>query len=690
MDIFNIKAASRILTAIIILMTCFIKPSFSEQQLLKPNDVNKVVQQMLTYHVEKREMTPDLLKQSILIYIDQFDPQRNYLLNNEVESFINLSDTNLNKLVEDYKNGDFSLYAELNQIFQDSIKRSRLIRDELIKEIENEKSELNLTSNSKEDDQIWSDPEIDLKFPSSESELKSRIKDQLITYLKGQKQYYSEDIVKQKSEEILTLYSKKLSALENKFLFINDNNEAMNADEQQDMILLYVLKAISRSLDPHTSFFTSNEAKRLQVHLDKKLHGIGVVLQEALDGVLISKLVPGGPAEKSGLIKPNDQLIEMDGKKINGLSMNRIVEMLQGAEGSKVTLVVQRKEENAGKVAEKQYTVVLQRLPITINEDRVETSFERYGDGIVGKIILHGFYQGDDGISSEKDVRDAIQKLKKEGQIKGLILDLRDNGGGYLVQAVKVAGLFIKSGVVVISKYNTGELKYYRDTDGQVEYDGPLVILTSKATASAAEIVAQTLQDYGVAIIVGDPHTYGKGSIQTQMSDPEVAGGSTFKVTIGKYYTVSGKTPQNIGVIADIPIPGPYWNSHLGEKFLRNSLSNDSAPSAFEDSIQDVDSQSKPWFLQHYLPTLQKKTSFWTNMLPELKQNSALRLTKSGSNAKDKQLTEAVNILKDMILVIGGKSNFLKVSSLNGVPWSPENPTPHFHSHTAHSNIASN
>ena len=161
-------------------------------------------------------------------------------------------------------------------------------------------------------------------------------------------------------------------------------------------------------------------------------------------------------------------------------------------------------------------TVPLVREEIAVDEDRARWNYEIFDGGIIGKIKLDSFYQGDNGMTSENDVREAIKQLDKQGNLRGLILDLRENSGGFLSQAVKVAGLFITNGVVVISKYFNGEEHFYRDMDGKISYDGPLIILTSKATASAAEIVAQALQDYGVAIIVGDEHTYGKGTIQSQ------------------------------------------------------------------------------------------------------------------------------------------------------------------------------
>ena len=222
-------------------------------------------------------------------------------------------------------------------------------------------------------------------------------------------------------------------------------------------------------------------------------------------------------------------------------------------------------------------------------------------------------------------MRKALEKLRAEGNLRGLILDLRENSGGFLNQAVKVAGLFITSGVVVISKYFNGEEHFYRDLDGKTFFDGPLIVLTSRATASAAEIVAQALQDYGVALIVGDEQTYGKGTIQNQtVTDSKST--SFFKVTVGKYYTVSGKTPQIDGVKADIVVPGIFNFEHIGERYLSSTVPPDTISEDYNDDIADVSSSSKEWFLRYYMPTLQHKKMLWRNQLPTLKANSAQRI----------------------------------------------------------------
>ncbi len=180
--------------------------------------------------------------------------------------------------------------------------------------------------------------------------------------------------------------------------------------------------------------------------------------------------------------------------------------------------------------------------------------------------------------------------MEGKGKLLGLVLDLRNNPGGYLTQAVKVAGLFISDGVVVVSKYSNGEIQYYRDLDGNPQYTGPLVVLTSRLTASAAEIVAQALQDYGVALVVGDDRTYGKGTIQAQ-TVTDTGASSYFKVTVGEYFTPSGKSPQLTGVKSDVLLPGPYSKTKVGEKYLDHPIAADHIAPSFNDDLKDIDAQ---------------------------------------------------------------------------------------------------
>ena len=253
--------------------------------------------------------------------------------------------------------------------------------------------------------------------------------------------------------------------------------------------------------------------------------------------------------------------------------------------------------------------------------------------------------------------------MKKQGKVYGLVFDMRDNLGGFLSQAVKVSGIFMTSGVVVISKYAQGEIQYLRNVDPRLYYDGPLVILTSKMSASASEIVAQALQDYGIGLVVGDPRTYGKGSIQYQtITDPSAS--SYFKVTVGRYYTVSGRSTQIEGVQADIHVPTAYAPYNIGERYLEYALKNDQIAPAYNDPLSDVQGATKLWFQKNYLPFLQKKQSQWVQMLPTLKKSSQHRISNNPNfqlflknmedasldiGMNDLQMQEAVSIVKDMI-----------------------------------------
>jgi carboxyl-terminal processing protease len=640
-----------------------------EQDLLKTADINRIMKQILDHHVEKKEMSGQVLQSALITYIEQFDPHRIYLLQEEVAPFIQLSQQELNTLIEQYKSNNFAIFQRLNRIFQASIERSRKLRQQI--EVNSGIFRQNLNKEVKEIEyQI---------FAKNVNELKERLLNQLELFITAQRKRYGENSLDRKpaQEQLLSSYEDFLRDFENNYLFQDERGHPLPPSEQENLFTIHILKALASSLDAHTSFYQANEAYDMRVRLQKEFLGIGLVLKDMPEGPIVSRLLDGGPAAKSRLIHRGDILLEVDGKRVVDFSFEKIMQMLHGDKKSDVVLVFKRR--TAEGQPDKLFTVKLKREEIILNNDRVDVSWEAFGNGIIGKITLHSFYQGD-GVTSEKDVRNAIEKLEKKGNLRGLILDLRDNNGGFLSQAVKVAGLFITNGVIVISKYADGDEKFYRDVDGKVAYDGPLVVLTSKATASAAEIVAQALQDYGVGVIVGDEHTYGKGTIQSQTVTDNNSS-SYFKVTVGKYYTVSGRTPQKNGVKADVVVPG-HWNQELiGEEFLDSPVEPDFIPPAFNDTLSDVSPDVKPWYLKYYMPKLQHPKTVWRQMLPTLSKNSQYRIEhnknyqfylKGGHSEEseegeddwlsgdqkhrnygedDLQLQEAVNIVKDMIIL---------------------------------------
>jgi carboxyl-terminal processing protease len=320
-------------------------------------------------------------------------------------------------------------------------------------------------------------------------------------------------------------------------------------------------------------------------------------------------MVPRGPAAVSGALRTKDQILAIDGKSVDSLSIRSVMKLLQGEEGSILSLRVQNP---SGEVR----NVHLIRQKIVMEEARIKTEAIPFAAGNIGYIQIDSFYDNREGITVERDLRESILQLTTKGPLYGLVLDMRNNLGGFLDQAIKVASLFIEQGVVLISKYAGGEVEYSRDYDPYHLFHGPMVVLTSKTSASAAEIVAQTLQDYGVAVIVGDERTYGKGSMQMQTITDEAAR-YYYKVTVGKYYTISGRSTQIEGVKPQIHVPTQYAPYLIGEKFLPFPLSADSLH-------QKEGSQGK--FKQFFTLYQQRKNSVWSKMVPLLLKNSQMRL----------------------------------------------------------------
>lgn len=637
--------------------------SAEEPALLKPEDVQKVMGQVFSQHVDKKEISDDIIRNSFKVYIDQFDPDRVYLLESEAAPYLNLSNAKIQTIIEQYKINDFSAYEQLNALFQKAIVRARDYR----KTLEREQMNFFKTHFKENEEETGYQP-----FASTIDELQARQKLQLEHFVDNEVNRFGEGLVKKKEAQLLSFYDKYLRAQENPYLFVDSNDKPMTAEAKQNMFIMHVIKSLASSLDAHTTFFDTSEANDLRVRLEKSIDGVGIVLKQNIDGLTVDSLLENSPAQRSGLVKVNDSLVEIDGQDVTVMPVKEAMKILQGKSGTTVALVLKRSSESSGKESIKTLNVSLKREAITINEGRAQASYEDFGNGIIGIIKLDSFYQGENGVTSEKDVREAIHQLKQKGNLRGLVLDLRENSGGFLTQAVKVAGLFITNGVVVISKYSNGDERYYRDMDGKVSYEGPMVILTSKATASAAEIVAQALQDYGVALVVGDEHTYGKGTIQSQTVTDENGKNSYFKVTVGKYYTVSGKTPQLEGVKADIVVPGPYSFETFGEEYLDRAISEDQIEPAYQDNLQDIDPGLRPWYLRYYMPTLQTKSLEVKKELSKLQKNSQYRITnnknyqlflkakgqgKGGDSLasqnygkEDPQLHETINITKDMIV----------------------------------------
>lgn len=351
------------------------------------------------------------------------------------------------------------------------------------------------------------------------------------------------------------------------------------AETKQDDIYAGYLDSFARALDPHSSFFSRDVLEDFEISMSLSLEGIGATLSSQDGFTVIEALVPGGAAARSGQLEPQDKIMAVgQGEKgtmenVVELDLRDVVRKIRGKKGTKVRLSILRKQSDG----KKSFTVTLVRDQIKLEDEAASITYtDKTVAGAkqkIGIINFPSFYSDSrrGGRSSAADLKKIIAEAKNQ-KVDGLVLDLSSNGGGSLEDAVKIAGLFFQTGNVVkqSSRDEANGANTLKDTDTTVDWAGPLVVLTSRVSASASEIVAGTLKDYNRAVVVGNDHTFGKGSVQTVMPIPQDLG--ALKVTVGMFFTPGGFSTQHRGVPSDVTIPGPYETDEFGEKGLDYSL----------------------------------------------------------------------------------------------------------------------
>ena len=359
----------------------------------------------------------------------------------------------------------------------------------------------------------------------------------------------------------------------------------LSQSESED-VFQTVENAFARSIEPHTSYLSPRNAERFNSEMNLSLEGIGAVLQADDDFTVVRSLVPGGPADKSKLLKPEDKITGVaqdDGKMVDiiGWRLDEVVDLIKGPKGTKVRLEVQR-----GSGATRQSQIVeLVRDKVRL-EDRAAKSkvIETEGKKI-GVIEVPGFY-----VNLHLDVIKELDKLKAQ-KIDGLLIDLRGNGGGALTEATDLTGLFMKSGPVVQIRDGMGRIAVNEDNDGKSYYDGPMTVLVDRYSASASEIFSAALNDYGRALILGE-NTYGKGTVQqhrglTKVYDFYDKELGHVQYTIAKFYRINGGSTQHKGVTPDITFPALIDPTETGESVEPNALPWDKIPPAQYQRLGD-------------------------------------------------------------------------------------------------------
>jgi carboxyl-terminal processing protease len=605
------------------------------------------IHEILHLHATYHELTPELIQRAFCNFLDELDPNKIYFLDTEIDKWINPSPELLELTLKGVQREDFHHFQELYDKIAPAISR----RIELEREIPAVPLEI-----------VTAGELRDLPYATTEEELRERLHKIRSAQLSAMAKLSQEDAAQLKRR------------LEKRRQQRDTEIFPLQIDARKRVMLSLVLKSVTAALDSQTNYLTPAEADQFMIQVEQKLYGVGAQLRDDLDGFTIMRLIEGGPALLSGKLKIGDKIIAVNHEPVVGMDIVDAVGLIRGKEGSTVTLTVLRRQ-----TADKEPDTVdvdVGRAEVILKETRLETKLEPFGKSGIAYLHLFSFYQ-DGQTSSAEDLRTALKELQKVKNIEGIILDLRNNAGGLLPQAVAVTSLFIDRGIVVSIQDNTGAIQHLRSLGNQPLWEGPLIVLVNHWSASAAEIVAQTLQDYKRAIVVGDEKTYGKGTFQTFTLDNAHRGKinpkGEYKVTRGRYFTVSGKSPQIQGVRPDIIVSGPFAKMHIGEEFAKYPLSNATIPDNFHDDLSDL----SPWQRLQLGPSYHERyQSICTTdhlYLPLLKENSKERIASNGFyqtflteyekeepsyelfqdfSQHDPQLLETYNIMKDLILLM--------------------------------------
>ncbi|MBK6912196.1 MAG: carboxy terminal-processing peptidase [Ignavibacteriales bacterium] len=539
------------------------KDSSDTSKVVQPEEIfsqeNQIINTILSrYHYNKFQLGDSLSSVIFDRYIKSLDPSRSYFLKSDIDEFEAFR----------YKIDDFLKLGELNpgftifNRFKDRLnERIDFVQNILNDEFDFTKDEYyqidredaDWLNSSNDANEIWrlrvKNDALNLKIAGKEwSAVKETLKKRYESYRKAVIQYNSEDVFQ---------------------LYMNAYTEA---------------------LDPHTNYFSPMTSENFNIDMSLSVEGIGAQLQNEDEYVKIAEIIPGGPAAKSGLLLADDKIVGVaqgtDGEMIDiiGWRVNDAVKLIRGEKGTTVRLSILSASDGVNALPKE---ITLVREKVKLEEQAAKKSMlELLKDGKpyrIGVITIPKFYsdfeaqqRGEkDYKSTTRDVKKILAELKEE-KVDGVIIDLRNDGGGSLNEAIDLTGLFIKDGPVVQVKNSDGTIEVGEDPDPNIIYDGPLAVIVNRFSASASEIFAGAIQDYGRGLILGE-QTYGKGTVQNLIDLNRLMPGSKdklgqVKLTIGKYYRITGGSTQNLGVIPDILFPSAFDAHEFGESSEPSAL----------------------------------------------------------------------------------------------------------------------
>ena len=522
-------------------------------------------------HFSKRSLDDTVSKQFLKNYLERLDYNHLFFTQKDVDNFTAKYATSLD---DEISAGNTQAAVE---IF-DTFKKRAEDRVAKVKELLKEKSDFssNRSAELRRDKAPWPKDDAD-----ADKIWRDRIESELL----------DRTLMNDKVDSPVKVITKRYDQL------------IRNLKEQTpEEVVSTFLTVLAETYDPHSEYMSRSQLDSFNINMRLSLVGIGAVLATDEGYAKIRELVVGGPAAKDGRLKVGDRVCAVaqgDEPFVETVDMrlDKVVEMIRGKKDTIVRLrviPVNATDSSERKIIE----IKRSEVKLTEQEAKAEIIERTKPDGTperIGWIILPSFYadmersRRSDAKSTTKDVLALLERLKAE-KVDGIVMDLRRNGGGSLEEAVNLTGLFIKSGYVVVAKDTDGRASKLKDSDTSVAYDGPMVVLTNKLSASASEIFAAALQDYNRAVVVGDSSTFGKGTVQTMVDIsnfiPMSKGAGALKLTIQKFYRISGGSTQLRGVISDVKLPSLWDQSDIGEASLKGPLGYDTIAPVSYDKIE--------------------------------------------------------------------------------------------------------
>ena len=545
------------------ILIAFASCSFTSKSFDDP-DKDKLLMQLITYlleegHFEPKDINDAFSEGLYMSFLNQVDPFKNYFYQSDINEF------------ESYKT-DLD-----NQILNHDVSFFNLVYKRLLTRIEESRKVYSQVLDTPFDYDLEETFNTDYENKSYAAS-KSEMKDNWRKQLKFSTLSNYHDLVTDEKETKKSNTELEVEARETTLKSLNETASYIDDLRREDWLSMYI-NAIAEEFDPHTFYFAPKDKDRFDAQMSGKYEGIGARLQKRMDEISITELISGGSAWRQNKLEVGDIILkvrqedELEAVNVVGMRLDDAVKLIKGPKGTNVILTLKKVDGTVEDLS-------IPRDEIELEETYAKSTIVEKEGAKFGVINLPKFYIDFEDINSRNaatDVKKEIERLKAEG-MQGLVLDLRNNGGGSLKTVVDMGGLFIDEGPIVQVRSTGEDKEVLKDTDRSIEWDGPLVILVNELSASASEILAAAMQDYKRAIVIGSKQTYGKGTVQNIVDLNRMIRSNTngdmgaFKFTTQKYYRINGGSTQLEGVKSDVVVPDRYSYIDIGEKDQDNPL----------------------------------------------------------------------------------------------------------------------